>query len=155
MEQLVNSLGPYAQFVFAIILAFGFVWIQFRNSRKDAAAVADEAVAEKHSEIQTRTDLHFDGPVMATHRMVTDLTGSIGDLRQALALFIETMKLRDQRQADVTADAFRLLRSIDEKADKAAKKAEDAAKAAEGVAKNVESLSRDFDDFLRNQRTRR
>lgn len=147
MEPLVNALGPYAQLAFAIVLACGFVWIQWRNSRKDPAVAAEQAVAEKHSEIQTRTDVHFDGPIMAIHRMVTDLTGSLNDLRQSLTLFIETSRLREQRLTEITGDAFRLLRSIEEKA-------EEASQNGEKCTRDIETLLREFRQSVERDRRR-
>lgn len=142
MQEVVNTLGPIAQLVFAVVLAVGFLLIQWRNKKITEAdrteAATDAAIAAKHQQIQNQTDLHFDGPVMATHRMVTDLTRQVGDLNHQFSLFSETMKLRDVRNTEIVADQFRLLRSIEDK--------------AEEIKQTGDAILREFSSKLPRQR---
>lgn len=141
MQEFVNTLAPAAQLAFAVILAVGFLIIQWRNKQPlddRAAADADAAVAAKHKQIQNETSLNFDGPVMATHRMVTDLTRQVGDLNHQFSLFSETMKLRDVRNTEIVADQFRLLRSIEDK--------------AEEIKQTGDAILREFSSKLPRQR---
>lgn len=139
--EIVDKLGPIPQIIFAAILALGFLLIHWRVQRRAIEDAADQAVASKHGEIQQQSELHIDGPIMATHRLCADLVGRVSDMNQALVLFIETSKLRDLRAAEIVADQFRLLRSIEEK--------------VEAARQAAETHLREFRDFRDNQRPRR
>lgn len=98
---------PIVQITFSVMLAIGCFWIMMHADRTRRTQQPSFQNGKPEG-----TELYFDGPIMATYRMVREIKETTDRAERRNLVISEMLKLRQDRENELWSDAFRMLREI-------------------------------------------